>query len=185
MVLGSNHFLGESALEDFLTGNELTFPEDGIIVSKTDLKGHITYGNETFFEIAGYSEHELLGQPHNSIRHPEMPRCVFKLLWDTIQGGNEIFAYVVNQAKNGDYYWVNAHVTPSFDSNGAVIGYHSNRRVPNRQVITDVIAPLYQALRAEERKNGDKKEGTAASTRMLTGILEEKGIDYERFVHSL
>ena len=168
-----------------VTGVERHFDENELIVSKTDLKGHITYANDVFLDIADYTEKEVLGQPHSLIRHPDMPRCIFKFLWDTLGGGNEIFAYVINKAKNGDHYWVLAHVTPSYDSNGQACGYHSNRRVPNRQVITDVIAPLYQALRAEERKNGDKKEGTAASTRMLTGILEEKGIDYERFVHSL
>ena len=97
------------------TAVERTFKEDEIIVSKTDLKGIITYANRTFLEVAMYSEDEVLGQPHSLIRHPDMPRCVFKLLWDTIQGGEEIFAYVKNMAKNGDYYWVFAHVTPTFN----------------------------------------------------------------------
>ncbi len=73
------------------TGRERTFHEDEIIVSKTDLKGVITYANQVFVRVAGYSEQELLGQPHNLIRHPDMPKCVFKLLWDTISQGNEIF----------------------------------------------------------------------------------------------
>src|SRR5580704_8741733 len=91
------------------TGRERTFPEDEIIASKTDVKGVITYANRTFMEVSLYSEEELLGQPHSIVRHPDMPRCVFKLLWDTIQKGDEIFAYVKNMCKNGDFYWVFAH----------------------------------------------------------------------------
>ncbi len=103
---------------------ELSFNENEIIVSKTDLKGRITYGNEVFIKLSGYEEHELLGKPHNIVRHKEMPKCIFKLLWERIQSGEEIFAYVVNQAKNGDHYWVFANVTPSFDNNGKIIGYY-------------------------------------------------------------
>jgi len=108
------------------TNTEIFFEEDDIIVSKTDLKGRITYANQTFCRIAGYSEAELLGQPHSIIRHPDMPRAVFKLLWDTLVEGREIFAYVKNMAKNGIYYWVFAHVTPSYDDNRNVIVFHSS-----------------------------------------------------------
>ena len=86
------------------TGVERFFDDDDIIVSKTDLKGKITYANRVFSQVSGYTEPELIGQPHNLIRHPDMPRCVFKLLWDTVQDGREIFAYVVNLCKGGDHY---------------------------------------------------------------------------------
>ncbi|MEO1982112.1 MAG: PAS domain-containing protein, partial [Fuerstiella sp.] len=131
------------------TGRERTFREDEIIVSKTDLKGIITYTNQVFARVAGYSEQELLGQPHNLIRHPDMPRCVFKLLWDTISQGNEIFAYVINLCRNGDHYWVLAHVTPSFDAAGKITGYHSSRRVPERAAVDKAI-PIYELLLKEE-----------------------------------
>ena len=98
------------------TGRERMFGEDEIIVSKTDLKGRITYANSVFLRVAGYAEEDVLGQPHSMIRHPGMPRAVFKLLWETIAGGREIFAYVKNMARDGDHYWVFAHVTPSFDN---------------------------------------------------------------------
>ncbi|VAX06972.1 putative sensor (PAS) domain for methyl-accepting chemotaxis sensory transducer [hydrothermal vent metagenome] len=78
------------------TGIEIYFPEDGLIVSKTDLKGKIAYANKLFEEMSGYSRDEILGQPHNLIRHPDMPHCIFKLFWDTLQQRKEIFAYVVN-----------------------------------------------------------------------------------------
>jgi PAS domain S-box-containing protein len=109
------------------TGRERTWGDEELIVSKTDLKGIITYANRTFLSVAGYTEQEILGKPHSIIRHPDMPRCVFKLLWDTIESGNEIFAYVKNMAKNGDHYWVFAHVTPTLDAHGNIIGYHANR----------------------------------------------------------
>jgi PAS domain-containing protein len=85
-----------------LTGVERTFDRRDFIVSKTDLKGRITYANRLFMRLASMEERDLIGTPHSVIRHPEMPRCVFKLLWDTIEAKREIFAYVVNRSKGGD-----------------------------------------------------------------------------------
>ncbi len=116
-----------------LTGRERFFDQDEIIVSKTDLKGHIQYANRVFMRVGAFEDREVMGAPHSILRHPDMPRCVFKLLWDRIQEGHELFAYVLNRANNGDHYWVLAHVTPSFDGSGNLNGYHSNRRVPNRE----------------------------------------------------
>lgn len=166
------------------TGKERCFGDDEIIVSKTDLKGHITYANRIFLKVSGYSETELLGRPHNLIRHPAMPRCVFKLLWDTIANGREIFAYVINMAKNGDHYWVFAHVTPSFDDGHRIVGYHSNRRSPKRQSI-DAVQGVYEALCAEERKLGDVMQGIVASSNLLNKVLRDKGMTYEEFVFSV
>ena len=166
------------------TGVERFFDENDIIVSKTDLKGRITYANRIFVEVSGYQEDELIGQPHNIIRHPDMPRCVFKLLWDVLESGKEIFAYVNNLCKGGDNYWVHAHVTPTFDERGRIISYHSNRRVPERPAV-DAAAELYAALLAEERRHDDWREGMKAGTQMLTGALAEKKIDYDEFVFSL
>jgi PAS domain S-box-containing protein len=87
-----------------LTGVARTFPDTEIIVSKTDTKGRLTYVNDVFSDVSGYTEAEVLGDPHSLVRHPDMPRCVFKLLWQTIEAGDEIFAYVNNRAKNGDHY---------------------------------------------------------------------------------
>src|SRR6186713_1329751 len=83
------------------TGVENLLGEEELIVSKTDLKGRITYANDVFVRMAKYSYAELMGAPHSMIRHPDMPRCIFKLLWDTLQSKQEIFAYVVNLAKDG------------------------------------------------------------------------------------
>jgi len=167
------------------TNTEAFFPEDEIIVSKTDLKGRITYANQTFCRIAGYSEAELLGQPHSIVRHPDMPRAVFKLLWDTIFEGREIFAYVKNMAKSGDYYWVFAHVTPSYDKNKSVIGFHSNRRVPDRNVVENTIVPLYSAVLQEERQHQNGQKALAASFDFLVNFLKSKNTTYDALIFSL
>tara|TARA_R110002111_G_scaffold256979_2_gene324652 strand:+ start:147235 stop:147753 length:519 start_codon:yes stop_codon:yes gene_type:complete len=166
------------------TGIERTFDDDEIIVSKTDLQGRITYANHIFMRVSGYTEDELLGKPHNLIRHPDMPRCVFKLLWNTIDAGNEIFAYVNNLCKNGDHYWVLAHVTPSFDNFGKIIGYHSSRRVPELTAIAKVKA-LYQTLKCIEDSSSDWKIGMQNATEALVSRLEEAGIQYDEYVFAL
>ncbi len=134
-----------------MANQELTFREDQFIVSKTDLKGKITYGNALFINISGYEESDLLDQPHNILRHEEMPSIVFKLLWSRIKEGKEIFAYVKNKTKNGDYYWVLAHVTPSFDANRQITSYHSVRRKPSQKAL-DIIKPLYTSLSPKGEK---------------------------------
>jgi PAS domain S-box-containing protein len=166
------------------TSVERFFPEDEIIVSKTDLKGHITYANHTFLTIAGFSEEEILAQPHNIIRHPDMPRCVFKLLWDTLKARREIFAYVKNMSRNGDFYWVFAHVTPTFNASRQVIGYHSNRRVPERKQVA-LFTDIYQQILQEERRHSDHRTAMEAGEKMLLDMIATKGMAYEEFVFSV
>ena len=167
------------------TGVEVTFDPADIIVSKTDKRGIITYADRTFIEVSGYSEGELLGRPHSIIRHPEMPRCVFKLLWDTIQRGREIFAYVINLGKRGQHYWVFAHVTPDRDlRTGAITGYHSSRRLAAPEAIAE-IRKLYAALLKEERAHSNKLDGMRASAALLEQLLAEEGVTYEQFVFDL
>ncbi|MGP1580342.1 MAG: PAS domain-containing protein [Wolinella sp.] len=161
------------------TRNERTFDENEIIVSKTDTRGHIVYGNDLFIELSGYSERELLGAPHNIIRHPDMPRVIFKFLWEYIQRGSEINAYVKNLSKDGSYYWVLANVTPSFDCNNKIIGFYSVRRKPTQEAIKTVSA-LYKKL-VELEKNG----GIKASEQYLQEILNKQGVSYEEFVLSI
>lgn len=166
------------------TGRESRFEQEEIIVSKTDLKGRITYANDVFLRVAGMTEAETIGAPHCIIRHPDMPRCVFKLLWDRIQAGQEIFAYVINMAKNGDHYWVLAHVTPSRDANGTVVGYHSNRRKPDAAQVAK-IAPIYKALVAEEASVPNAKDGMYKGTALLNKTLNDAGVSYDEFVFSI
>ena len=167
-----------------LTGRERTFDRDEIIVSKTDLQGRITYANEVFLRVADYTEKEVLGRPHNIIRHPDMPRCIFKFLWDTIAAGQEVFAYVINRTKFGDHYWVFAHVTPTFNNAGRIVGYHSNRRVPNKTILQK-IKPLYRTLLQVEAKHSNPKAQWKASLPVLVDYLEEQGKTYEELIFSL
>lgn len=161
------------------TNNRKSLQEGDFIVSKTDTKGRITYGNKTFIEMSGYSEEELLGAPHNILRHPDMPRIVFKLLWDRIQAGQEIFAYVKNLCKDGSFYWVFTNVTASYDENDTIIGYYSVRRKPNESAIS-AVEPIYQALlQAEERG------GMEASLALLQKTLDEKGVSYDELIAAL
>lgn len=170
--------------ESSLTGIERRLSDNEIIVSKTDLKGRITYCNDVFKRIGGFKETELLGKPHNIIRHPDMPRCVFKLLWDTVEASSEIFAYVKNRAKNGDFYWVFAHVTPDVDSTGKLIGFNSFRRSVDPKVLA-TIEPLYAELVTEEQRHGDRKSGMKASSDRLQHILAKNGVSYDQFVLGL
>ena len=158
---------------------ELTYESNEIIVSKTDTKGKITYGNALFLKLAGYSEKELLGAPHNIVRHPDMPKIVFKLLWETVQQGKEIYAYVINKAKSGDFYWVSANVTPSYDAQGKIIGYYSVRRKPSQQAL-NTIKPLYRQL-----LDAEKSGGIGASEKMFNELLENNGGRYDKFILSL
>ena len=166
------------------TNKEVFFDADDIIVSKTDYKGRITYANDVFLHIAGYTERELLGQPHSIIRHPDMPRSVFKYLWDAILQGGEVFAYVKNMTKTGDHYWVFAHVTPSFDASGTVIGFHSNRRVPKRSAV-DAITPVYAELLRTEAAHRNGKDALAAGTRHLLDFVKTSQKSYDELLLSL
>lgn len=165
------------------TSVERVMREDDFIVSKTDLKGRITYGNRVFIEYSGYSEAELLGAQHNIIRHPDMPRGVFKLLWDTLQARQECFAYVKNLARDGSYYWVLANVTPSYDATGNVIGYLSVRRKPKAEAVR-LLSGVYQAMLDVERRAG-AKDAPHASLKYLRDLLATKGTGYDEFVLSL
>lgn len=166
------------------TGRESPFGEEELIVSKTDLKGRLVYVNDVFLRVARMTEQETIGEPHNIIRHPETPRAIFKLLWDRIQSGREIFAYVLNLAKDGSHYWVFAHVTPSRNGNGDVVGFHSNRRKPSHDQVAK-ITPLYRVLSAEEHRHTDRKEGLKSSFEMLEDLVKKEGKSYDEFIFSV
>ena len=162
-----------------VTHMQIDIKADDFIVSKTDLKGRLTYVNKIFMEIAEYTEEELLGKPHNMIRHPDMPRAVFKLLWDMVQKKEEIFAFVVNTTKKNNHYWVFANVTPSLDANGKTVGYYSIRRSPNPKAI-ELLKPLYAQM-VEAEKSG----GVDAGMKILTDLLNQKGVSYNEFIISI
>lgn len=165
------------------TQHERVMREDDFIVSKTDTKGIITYCNPIFIEFSAYTESELLGSQHNIIRHPDMPRSAFKLVWDTIAAGKEVFAYVKNMSKDGGFYWVFTHITPDFDQRGSVVGYTSVRRCPKRQAL-EAITPVYRQMLAAEQAAG-AKNAIAAGTQVLVDLLTQTGLSYEELIFSL
>jgi len=158
--------------------NEKHFRHDELLVTKTNLKGIITYANKSFINIVGMDEEELIGAPHNIIRHPDMPKVIFKFLWSYLQNKEEIHAYVKNLCADGSYYWVMANVTPSF-LHGKVVGYHSSRRTPTKEAL-EAIVPLYKKL-----LDAEKSGGVLASEKMLSDILKEKGMNYDELILSI
>ncbi len=164
-----------------LTGREVKLGADEQIVSKTNLHGQITYANRAFMRISDFAEPDLLGVQHNVVRHPEMPRGVFHLLWETLKAGREFFGYVKNLTANGDHYWVFANITPDREPGGEIVGYFSVRRVPSARGVA-TIGALYAELLAAERRAG--AAGAVAASRAL---LAERlgGTSYERYVLDL
>lgn len=159
---------------------ELVLKESDFIVSKTDVKGKITYVNKIFMQMAEYEEAELLGKPHNIVRHESMPKLIFKLLWDRIKNKEEIFAYVVNKSAKGNHYWVLANVTASIDTKGNIVGFYSVRRKPSAKAL-EIIKPLYKKMLDAEARGGIE-----ASKKILNDLLFDKGgISYDEFISTI
>jgi len=148
-----------------LKNSEAIMKEEDFIVSKTDTKGFITYVNRIFVNMAGWSRQELIGANHNIIRHPDMPKIAFKIVWDLISSKQEFFGFVKNLRKDGGYYWVFAYITADLDLNGNIIGYTSFRKKPSQKAI-DTLTPIYQAL-----VNAEKSGGINASYELLKQTL--------------
>ncbi len=155
---------------------EIVLNEEDFIVSKTDLKSRILYGNKIFIDISGYREDELLGQPHNILRHPDMPRCAFKNLYEHIENKKEWFGFVKNLRKDGGYYWVFANISPTLDLNGNIIDYYSVRRKP-REGFKAIIKPLYQKLKAIE-----SSAGMEASVQAVNELLKSKNMTFNELM---
>ncbi|MFV3385449.1 methyl-accepting chemotaxis protein [Pseudomonas sp. NY15364] len=128
-----------------VTQRERTFPADDRLISTTDMDSRITYCNDAFVEISGFTREELIGQPHNLVRHPDMPPAVFGHMWDTIKQGKPWMGIVKNRAKSGDFYWVSAYVTPVYEG-GRMVGYESVRSLPT-QAQKQRAEKLYARLR--------------------------------------
>lgn len=127
-----------------LTGKEVKIPNKRRLISTTDLKGIITYANDDFVKISGFSREELIGSPHNLVRHPAMPKVAFADLWRSVQQNDSWRGIVLNRCKSGDYYWVDAYVTPIY-RRGEKIGYQSVRVAP-QQVMVEKAKALYQRV---------------------------------------
>jgi len=163
---------------------EVCMKEDEFIVSKADLRGHLTYVNRIFMEMALLNEDQLLGINHNIIRHPSMPKGVFKFLWMTIKKEREFFGYIKNVRSDGRYYWVFANITPEYNENGKLSGYLSVRRTPPTSAIA-VIQPIYEQMIKIEESATSKKVAEEKSLAFLHQQLDDLNVKYQDFVINL
>jgi len=146
-----------------------------ILVSKTDEKGKIKYANPIFFKFSGFTQAELLDQPHSIVRHPDMPKIVFKFLWDNLEQGKDVKAFVKNMSKDGGFYWVLAHVRVAKNPDGSFRNYVSTRRAMTESA-RKFIEPLYANL-LEAEKNG----GMDASLELLKKALADNDASLDTF----
>ncbi len=164
--------------------HEKKLGDEDFIVSKTDTAGRITYANRIFMEIAGYPEHELLGIQHNITRHPDMPRGVFRFMWDTLKAGDEFFGFAKNLCADGGYYWVFANITPDYDRNGKLQGYYSVRRNPPRSAL-EVLTPIYREMLAIEKRSSAKDAPDQSLAYLLDQVKQTGAKSYNSLVLNL
>ncbi|MFY7670458.1 PAS domain-containing protein [Tenacibaculum sp. MEBiC06402] len=163
-----------------IVNEEVTWNKNKTIVSKTDTFGTILYANDVFSEASEYSTLELIGEPHNIIRHPDMPKVAFKLLWEALKQEENFHAIVKNLTKSGKYYWVITDFTIDRDEDGHISGYTARRKSVPQSVVAK-IEPLYKTLLDIEKTKGEK-----VSEMYFNAYLnEEIGKSYEEFVVDL
>ncbi|WP_316632772.1 PAS domain-containing protein [uncultured Flavobacterium sp.] len=159
---------------------EVAWNKNKVLLSKTDTKGTILYANEDFIDVSGYDEFELIGQPHNIIRHPDMPKVIFKFLWDSIKSKQNIHVIIKNMSKTGRYYWVVTDFKIIADADGEIVGYFGTRKAVPEDVVTKFIEPLYKKLLLIEEASG-----LHASEEYLIGFLEERKKTYMEYIDHL
>ncbi len=167
-----------------IVDEEVCMKADEFIVSKANLRGYLTYVNRTFMQMALMNEEQLLGFNHNVIRHPDMPKGVFKLLWMTLKKEQEFFGFVKNYRADGRYYWVFANITPEYDASGKLMGYLSVRRKPPVSAI-NVIEPIYQQMLKIEKAASSDKIAEKNSMAFLQQQLDDLNVKYQSFVINL
>jgi PAS domain S-box-containing protein len=144
--------------------NEIEVKLVDIVVSKADEDGDIEYANPIFYKLSGYNKKELTHAPHSILRHPDMPKVVFKYLWDELKKGNEVYAFVKNMTKDGSFYWVLAYVRGAYNPDGSLRNYVSTRKAMSPEART-IIEPLYaQLLEIEESQGLEASEKTLINT---------------------
>lgn len=159
-----------------MANEEVEVKDIDIVVSKADEEGNITYGNPIFVKLSGYSQDELIGSPHSILRHPDMPKTIFKFLWDNLKAKKEIKVFVKNKTKDGNFYKVFAVVRPALNPDGTLRNYTSTRRRSNPKA-WDIIEPLYKELKEIEDNQGIEE----AENRLLEFIKEQGGNSLDDF----
>ncbi len=156
---------------------EVVWNKSQVVISEADVYGRITNVNDVFSNVCGYSPEEMIGQPHNIIRHPDMPKLIFKLLWDNLKAGNNFIGVIKNLAKSGEYYWVITDFEMHRDAMGNITHYIARRKSVPKAVIENYVAPLYQTLLKLE-----KVGGMELSARFFKNYLAKQGKDYIDFI---
>lgn len=156
---------------------EVGWNKSQVVISETDVYGRITNVNDVFCNVYGYSPEEMIGQPHSIIRHPDMPKLVFKLLWDNLKVGNNFIGVIKNLAKSGEYYWVITDFEMRRDATGNITHYIARRKSVPKAVIENYVAPLYETLLKLE-----KVGGMELSSRFFKNYLAKQGKDYIDFI---
>nr|WP_315169880.1 PAS domain-containing protein [uncultured Flavobacterium sp.] len=159
---------------------EVSWDKSKVIMSKTDHRGIIEYANEVFVDVCGYEDYELMGQPHSIIRHPDMPKVLFKVLWENLKQGVNFHAVVKNLAKSGRYYWVVTDFESTKNEDSEITNYFGRRRAVPQEIISNHIEPLYKKLLQIE-----KASGVEYSEKYLIGFLEEKNRSYVEYINDL
>ena len=159
---------------------EVQWDKTKTLISETDVKGTITNVNDVFCAVSHYSASELIGQPHNLIRHPDMPKLIFKLLWDNLKVGNNFVGVIKNLAKTGEYYWVVTDFEMRRDAMGNITHYIGRRKSVPEAAINNYLAPFYESLLKME-----KIGGVELSSRFFKNYLTKQGKDYIDFVISI
>lgn len=165
------------------SAKQIDFSDDELIVSKTDLKGNITYANRVFMKISNFTAEELLGKSHNIIRHQDMPKGVFYGLWKTLKSGEEFFGFVKNITSDGNYYWVFANITPDY-IDGKMVGFYSVRRTTSQKALS-VIEPIYKEMLAIEKKSPASEAAKSSWEWLQQTINDTAQQSYEEYVLSV
>lgn len=162
-----------------LPDKEITIGSRDILITRTDHAGVIDYGNESFVKISGYSKEEFIGQNHNLIRHPDMPKVIFHLMWKSIKKRKNFTAILKNLAKDGSYYWVITDFKTKEDYSGAIHSHIAYRRAVSKSAL-EIIEPLYSTLlRIEE------DHGLNASIQYFNRYILERDGDYNSFIDKI
>jgi len=158
---------------------EVVWDKDLILVSKTDKFGNIKYCNEVFVNVSGYEDHELVGKPHNIIRHPDMPAVIFKLLWANLKNGKDFHAVIKNISKSGRYYWVITQFEIQTNADGEILNYVGRRKAIPAGV-AEKFSHLYTKL-----KQIENAVGVEAAEEYLYGFLDDKKVSYDEYLEQI
>jgi PAS domain S-box-containing protein len=159
---------------------ELDWDKTKVLLSKTDAKGNILYVNEGFVDVSGYDDFEVMDKPNSIVRHPDMPKIIFKLMWEDIRKGNNFHGILKNMSKTGRYYWVVTDFKTLYDESDNILSYIGKQKSVSDKIVNTFIEPLYKKLLQIE-----KNAGIQGSENYLVGFLEERNYNYVEYIENL